>query len=147
MIVVYSIISEAVDRAKGGARRSMNELLLAAAGLAALGAASWVIFWVVREWSLSPSLRVTIRQLEQARDGSLPAGPVARCKPVSTKLLQKADQAVELLRHGCLCSEVILATYGPALGISRGEALEFCLKYGKQLNLEQTCGAVTGACV
>jgi hypothetical protein len=42
---------------------------------------------------------------------------------------------------------VILATYGPALGISRGEAFEFCLKYAKELNLPQACAAVTGACI
>jgi putative redox-active protein with C_GCAxxG_C_C motif len=125
----------------------MNTLLLATAGLAALGAALWLVYWVLREGSLSPVASVTLKRLEHAQDQNLAVGLVQPSKSLSTKPLHKADRAVQLLLHGCPCTEVILATYGPALGISRGEALEFCLKYAKEMNLPQTCAAVTGACI
>jgi hypothetical protein len=125
----------------------MNTLLLITSLAVAGGVALWLVHWVVSECSLPPVARLTSRWLERTRDHVVPdltPSPTGSAPPAR---LHKEDEAVKRLFHGCPCSEVILATYGPALGISRGEAFEFCLKYAKELNLPQACAAVTGACI
>jgi C_GCAxxG_C_C family probable redox protein len=60
--------------------------------------------------------------------------------------MSKVEQAVSLFREGFLCSQAVLATYGPGLGLDRQTALKLAGAFGGGMcRMGETCGAVTGA--
>ena len=60
--------------------------------------------------------------------------------------MTKSEQAVSRFLDGLLCSQAVLATYGPAHGLNKDLALKLGAGFGGGMaRLGQTCGAVTGA--
>jgi len=60
--------------------------------------------------------------------------------------MNKADNALLLFEEGFSCSQAILATYGPELGLERETALRVAEGFvGGIACLGHTCGAVAGA--
>jgi C_GCAxxG_C_C family probable redox protein len=57
----------------------------------------------------------------------------------------RTDEAVELFRQGCACSQAILAVYGPASGVDRETAMRIAAGFAGGMRMGKTCGAVTGA--
>lgn len=59
--------------------------------------------------------------------------------------MKKTDQAVQLFDQGFSCSQAILATYGPALGLDRDLALKAAAGFGGGIGCMGTlCGALGG---
>ncbi|CCO07866.1 C-GCAxxG-C-C family protein [Desulforamulus hydrothermalis] len=60
--------------------------------------------------------------------------------------MNQVEKAVKLFEEGYLCSQAILATYGPEFGISRETALKLSAPFGGGVaRMAETCGAVNGA--
>jgi C_GCAxxG_C_C family probable redox protein len=59
--------------------------------------------------------------------------------------MNEVDQAESLFRSGCACSQAVLGTYGPRLGLSETEALRVSAGFAGGMRMAETCGAVTGA--
>jgi C_GCAxxG_C_C family probable redox protein len=58
--------------------------------------------------------------------------------------MSKVQEAVDCFKGGCTCSQAILATYGPELGLSRGRAMQLGSGFSGGMRMGQMCGAVTG---
>ena len=59
--------------------------------------------------------------------------------------MSKVDEAVECFCRGAACSQAILGTYGPDLGLPREQAMKLASGFAGGMRLGETCGAVTGA--
>ena len=59
--------------------------------------------------------------------------------------MSRAEEAVAAFRGGLSCSQAIVATFGPQLGLSRDHALSLASGFGGGMGMAETCGAVTGA--
>jgi C_GCAxxG_C_C family probable redox protein len=59
--------------------------------------------------------------------------------------MSKVNEAVECFCGGSACSQAILATYGPDLGLPRHQALKLGSAFAGGMRMGETCGAVTGA--
>jgi C_GCAxxG_C_C family probable redox protein len=59
--------------------------------------------------------------------------------------MKKVDNAVACFIEGLNCSQAVLSTYGPELGLDREIALKLASSFGSGMRMAQTCGAVTGA--
>ncbi len=58
----------------------------------------------------------------------------------------KREHAVSCFKEGFSCSQAILSTYGPELGLDRQTALRAAQAFGGGMaRMGETCGAVTGA--
>lgn len=58
----------------------------------------------------------------------------------------KVDRAVSCFKEGFNCSQAILSTYGPELGLDRDSALRIaCAFGGGTARMGEACGAVTGS--
>jgi C_GCAxxG_C_C family probable redox protein len=55
------------------------------------------------------------------------------------------SRAAQLFRDGCACSQAILATYGPPLGLPRETAMQVAAGFAGGMRLGDACGAVTGS--
>jgi C_GCAxxG_C_C family probable redox protein len=59
--------------------------------------------------------------------------------------MSNVSRAAQLFRSGCACSQAILATYGPPLGLSRETAMQVAAGFAGGMRLGDVCGAVTGS--
>jgi C_GCAxxG_C_C family probable redox protein len=59
--------------------------------------------------------------------------------------MSDVDRAESLFRSGCACSQAVLGTYGPRLGLSEDEAMRVSAGFAGGMRMAETCGAVTGA--
>jgi C_GCAxxG_C_C family probable redox protein len=60
--------------------------------------------------------------------------------------MSKADEAAELFLQGYNCSQALLATFGPELGLERETALRLAGPFGGGIGRTGgVCGALTGA--
>ena len=60
--------------------------------------------------------------------------------------MDRANKAVTCFKEGFSCSQAILSTYSPELGIDRETALKVSGSFGGGMaQMAETCGAVTGA--
>jgi C_GCAxxG_C_C family probable redox protein len=59
--------------------------------------------------------------------------------------MSDVDRAESLFRSGCACSQAVLATYGPRLGLAESQALRVSAGFAGGMRMAETCGAVTGA--
>jgi len=59
--------------------------------------------------------------------------------------MSRVDDAVQCFCRGAACSQAILGTYGPAVGLEREQAMKLAAGFAGGMRLAQTCGAVTGA--
>jgi C_GCAxxG_C_C family probable redox protein len=60
--------------------------------------------------------------------------------------MSKTEQAVDCMKQTFSCSQAILSTYGPELGLDREMALRVAGSFGGGMaRMGETCGAVTGA--
>ena len=60
--------------------------------------------------------------------------------------MSKVNRAVAIFKEGYSCSQAILSTYGPQLGLEREVALKVASAFGGGMGrMGKTCGAVTGA--
>ena len=59
--------------------------------------------------------------------------------------MTRVEEAVNCFCRGAACSQAILGTYGPSLGLSREQAMKLASGFAGGMRLAQTCGAVTGA--
>jgi C_GCAxxG_C_C family probable redox protein len=59
--------------------------------------------------------------------------------------MSKVDEAVDCFCRGAACSQAIVGTYGPALGLPREQAMKLASGFAGGMRLGETCGAVTGA--
>ncbi len=60
--------------------------------------------------------------------------------------MSNADLAVACFKEGCNCSQAVLSTYAPTLGLDRETALRVAAAFGGGMGRTgETCGAVSGA--
>jgi len=59
--------------------------------------------------------------------------------------MSKVDEAVDCFCRGAACSQAIVGTYGPAVGLPREQGIRLASGFAGGMRLAQTCGAVTGA--
>mgnify|MGYP000215210410 CR=1 FL=1 len=60
--------------------------------------------------------------------------------------MTKAEAAVNCFKQGCSCSQAILSTFGPELGLENRLCLKVSSAFGGGMaRLGETCGVVTGA--
>jgi len=59
--------------------------------------------------------------------------------------MSRVDEAVECFCRGAACSQAILGTYGPSVGLPREQGVRLASGFAGGMRLAQTCGAVTGA--
>jgi len=59
--------------------------------------------------------------------------------------MSKVDEAVECFCSGAACSQAIAATYGPAYGLPREQAMRLAAGFAGGMRRGETCGVVTGA--
>lgn len=59
--------------------------------------------------------------------------------------MSKVNEACQMFREGCACSQAILATYGTSPDLPRNTALQIASGFSAGMRLGETCGAVTGA--
>jgi len=59
--------------------------------------------------------------------------------------MSRVDEAVDCFCRGAACSQAILGTYGPLVGLPREQGLKLASGFAGGMRLAQTCGAVTGA--
>jgi C_GCAxxG_C_C family probable redox protein len=57
----------------------------------------------------------------------------------------KVTEAVDCFCRGAACSQAIVGTYGPAVGLPREQGIRLASGFAGGMRLAQTCGAVTGA--
>jgi len=59
---------------------------------------------------------------------------------------KRVDHAIESFQHTFSCSQAVLSTFGPDLGLERKLALRVAGAFGGGMaRMGETCGAVTGA--
>ncbi|WP_051305463.1 C-GCAxxG-C-C family protein [Desulfogranum mediterraneum] len=63
----------------------------------------------------------------------------------SEDIQQKISTAIEHLKAGCSCSESVLLTYGPQLGLEQKLAVKIASGFGGGMGMGATCGAVTAS--
>jgi C_GCAxxG_C_C family probable redox protein len=56
-----------------------------------------------------------------------------------------SDQAVSCFQEGFSCSQAVLSTFGPRIGLDREMAFRVAGAFGSGMGMGETCGAVTGA--
>jgi C_GCAxxG_C_C family probable redox protein len=56
-----------------------------------------------------------------------------------------AEEAVELFKEGCACSQAVLASVAERLGLDRGQAMRISACFAAGMRGGEVCGAVTGA--
>jgi C_GCAxxG_C_C family probable redox protein len=62
--------------------------------------------------------------------------------------MNKAEEAVECMKSGYLCSQAVLSTFSEQLGMDKITAKKISCAFGAGLSrLGLTCGAVSGACM
>lgn len=59
--------------------------------------------------------------------------------------MNRVDEAVNLFRSGCACSQAILSVYAESLGLDRALAMRLSAGFAGGMRRGDTCGAVTGA--
>ena len=59
--------------------------------------------------------------------------------------MSRVDDAVQCFCRGAACSQAILATYGPSVGLPVEQGMKLASGFAGGMRLAQTCGAVTGA--
>jgi C_GCAxxG_C_C family probable redox protein len=59
--------------------------------------------------------------------------------------MSQVDEAVDCFCRGAACSQAIVGTYGPLVGLPREQGLKLSSGFAGGMRLAQTCGAVTGA--
>jgi C_GCAxxG_C_C family probable redox protein len=59
--------------------------------------------------------------------------------------MSRVEDAVNCFCRGAACSQAILGTYGPSVGLPREQAMKLASGFAGGMRLAQTCGAVTGA--
>lgn len=59
--------------------------------------------------------------------------------------MSRVDEAVDGFCRGAACSQAIVGTYGPAVGLLREQGIKLASGFAGGMRLAQTCGAVTGA--
>jgi C_GCAxxG_C_C family probable redox protein len=59
--------------------------------------------------------------------------------------MSRVDEAVDCFCRGAACSQAILGTYGPSVGLPREQGIKLSSGFAGGMRLAQTCGAVTGA--
>lgn len=59
--------------------------------------------------------------------------------------MNSISKVSRLFRDGCACSQAILVTYAPRLGLSRETAMKISAGFAGGMRMGGTCGAVTGA--
>jgi len=59
--------------------------------------------------------------------------------------VSRVEDAVNCFCRGAACSQAILGTYGPPVGLPREQAMKLASGFAGGMRLAQTCGAVTGA--
>jgi C_GCAxxG_C_C family probable redox protein len=59
--------------------------------------------------------------------------------------MSRVDDAVNCFCRGAACSQAIVGTYGPSVGLPREQGLKLASGFAGGMRLAQTCGAVTGA--
>ncbi len=59
--------------------------------------------------------------------------------------LNLADECVACFRKGINCTQAVVSTYGPQLGLGKEKALKVAAAFGSGMGMGETCGAVTGA--
>jgi C_GCAxxG_C_C family probable redox protein len=57
----------------------------------------------------------------------------------------RMDEAVDCFCRGAACSQAIVGTYGPLVGLVREQGIRLSCGFAGGMRLAQTCGAVTGA--
>jgi hypothetical protein len=118
----------------------MSAVLLLVTGAMAYIAVAVLFVWVFSERRTNSKLAL----LKECPEGNfVVAGSQSVDRPAFG--IAKVEEAVNSFKHGCSCSRVLLETYGPALRLTRGEALDAGLHFAKQMNAAETCGAVTAA--
>jgi C_GCAxxG_C_C family probable redox protein len=58
---------------------------------------------------------------------------------------KSVEEAVELFRGGCACSQAVLAPVAERLGLDRGQAMRISACFAGGMRGGEVCGAVTGA--
>jgi C_GCAxxG_C_C family probable redox protein len=59
--------------------------------------------------------------------------------------MSRVDDAVNCFCRGAACSQAIVGTYGPSVGLRREQGLKLASGFAGGMRLAETCGAVTGA--
>ena len=59
--------------------------------------------------------------------------------------MSDVDKAESLFRSGCACSQAVLGTFGPRLGLTEDDAMRVSAAFAGGMRMAETCGAVTGA--
>lgn len=59
--------------------------------------------------------------------------------------MSRVDEAVDCFCRGAACSQAIVGTYGPLVGLAREQGVKLSCGFAGGMRLAQTCGAVTGA--
>lgn len=117
----------------------MSFLVLIVSVAGGFVAALILLEWFLAEFKVSP-LTLLYEKLEAAG----PAGFWPRRSSHEQPACGTPAKAAKMFREGCPCEETLLAAYGPALGISRGQAFEMDLRLAHGIDFAETCGAVTG---
>ncbi len=59
--------------------------------------------------------------------------------------MSRVEDAVSCFCRGAACSQAILGTYGPSVGLPREQGMKLASGFAGGMRLAQTCGTVTGA--
>ena len=59
--------------------------------------------------------------------------------------MSRVEDAVNCFCRGAACSQAILGTYGPLVGLPQEQGMKLASGFAGGMRLAQTCGAVTGA--
>ncbi|HET6497304.1 MAG TPA: C-GCAxxG-C-C family (seleno)protein [Thermoleophilia bacterium] len=59
--------------------------------------------------------------------------------------MSRGDDAHDLFRGGCACSQAVLMAYAPIIGLDAGAAAKLAAGFAAGMRSGGTCGAVTGA--
>jgi len=59
--------------------------------------------------------------------------------------MSRVEDAVNCFCRGAACSQAILGTYGPLVGLPAEQGMKLASGFAGGMRLAQTCGAVTGA--
>jgi C_GCAxxG_C_C family probable redox protein len=98
-------------------------------------------------WALTGTLRTEANSLWTRRGGRTRLRPRRRLSmqfSLETSM-SRVDDAVQCFCRGAACSQAILGTYGPAVGLEREQGMKLAAGFAGGMRLAQTCGAVTGA--
>jgi C_GCAxxG_C_C family probable redox protein len=59
--------------------------------------------------------------------------------------MSDVDKAESLFRSGCACSQAVLGSFAPRLGLNEDVAMRVSAGFAGGMRMAGTCGAVTGA--